>query len=97
MPTYVSLIQYTQQGIQNIKQSPTRLDAVRKQYEKLGVKIKAFYLTMGRYDIVIISEGPDDETAAKAMLSTAMQGNIRTETLRAFNEDEFRKIVGALA
>jgi uncharacterized protein with GYD domain len=96
MPTYISLFQYTQQGVQNIKGSPARLDAARKQFEALGVKIKAFYLTMGQYDAVVISEGPDDETAAKAMLSTAMQGNVRTETLRAFTEDEFRKIVGAL-
>lgn len=96
MPTYVTLIQYTQQGIQNIKESPARLDAARAAVEAAGGKIIGFYLTMGQYDAVIITEGPDDETTAKILLATGAQGNVRTETLRAFTEDEARKMIGEL-
>jgi uncharacterized protein with GYD domain len=96
MSTYISLLRYTQKGIENVKESPGRLDAARKAFEKMGAKLKDFYLVSGRYDAVVISEAPDDATAAKASLSLATQGNVRTETLRAFTEDEFRKIAGGL-
>lgn len=96
MSTYISLLRYTQKGIESIKESPGRLDAARKAFEKTGAKLKDFYLVSGRYDAVVISEASDDVTAAKASLSMATQGNVRTETLRAFTEEEFRKIVSAL-
>ncbi|MGQ0815451.1 MAG: GYD domain-containing protein [Gemmatimonadota bacterium] len=96
MPTYISLIRYTEQGITRIKESPSRLDAARKVWQQLGGDIKAFYLTMGAYDAVVISEAPDDETAAKLALATGAQGNVRTETLRAFTEEEYRKLVASL-
>jgi uncharacterized protein with GYD domain len=96
MSTYISLLRYTQKGIESVKESPGRLDAARKAFEKMGAKLKDFYLVCGRYDAVVISEAPDDVTAAKASLSLATQGNVRTETLRAFTEEEFRKIVGGL-
>ena len=96
MPTYITLANYTQQGMANIKQSPSRLDAARQALQPLGVDITAFYLTMGRYDFVAVVEAPDDEAAAKTLLALGAQGNIRTETLRAFAEDEFRQIVDAL-
>ena len=96
MPTYVTLLSYTQQGIQNIKDSPTRLDAAKKAYESMGAKLKDAYLVMGRYDIVLVSEGPDDETMAKVALAVGSLGNVRSETLRAFTEEEFRNIVAAL-
>jgi uncharacterized protein with GYD domain len=93
MSTYISLLRYTQKGIESVKESPARLDAARKTFEKIGARLKDFYLVSGRYDAVVISEAPDDETAAQASLSLATQGNVRTETLRAFTEEEFRKIV----
>lgn len=96
MPTYVTLVSYTQQGIQNIKESPKRLDAAKKAYEKMGAKLKDFYLVMGRYDIILVSEGPDDETMAKVALSLGSLGNVRSETLRAFTEEEARKIISAV-
>ena len=96
MPTYIALINWTAQGISNVKDSPARLDAGRKAFKKLGVKIKAAYCTMGRYDLVCVMEAPDDEAYAKATLSLGMQGNVTTETLKAFSEDEYRKIVGSL-
>jgi uncharacterized protein with GYD domain len=96
MPTYISLLSYTQEGVKNIKDSPARLDAAKKAFQSMGAEIKAWYLTLGQYDAVVISEGPDDETAAKLLLMIGAQGSIRTETFRAFTEDEYRKIISAL-
>jgi len=96
MPTYIALLKYTSQGIASIKESPARLDAGRKGFKKLGVKIKDTYLTMGSYDLVCVIDAPDDETYAKVILTLGSQGNIQSETLKAFNEADFRKIVGSI-
>lgn len=96
MATYVSLVRYTEQGIRSIKESPARLDAAKKAFQAAGGEIKQFYLAMGKYDIVIISEGPSDEVAAAITLGLGSLGNIRTETMRVFPEAEFRKIVGSI-
>ena len=96
MPTYITLINYTQKGIENIKESPARVDAAKAAFKALGGELKAFYSVMGRYDMVVIGEGPDDETATKLALAIGSQGNVRTETLRAFTEDEYRQIIAAL-
>ena len=96
MPTYLNLVSFTQQGIQNIKESPARLDAAKKSFKAMGGELKHFYLTLGRYDIVLIGEHPNDETAAKAALATGSLGNIRTETFRAFTEEECRKLIKSL-
>jgi len=96
MNTYISLLRYTAQGATNIKGGPARLDAARKLYEANGAKLKEWYLTFGQYDAIVIAEGPDDETAAKLILMVASQGNISTETFRAFTEGEYRKIIASL-
>ena len=96
MPTYISLLRYTQKGVETIKDGPTRLDAAKQAFQASGAELKAFYLTMGQYDAIVISEGPDDETVAKLALQIGAGGNIRTESFRAFTEDEFRKIASAL-
>jgi uncharacterized protein with GYD domain len=96
MPTYISLIKYTHQGISTIKEGPNRLDANKEILSRYGSELKAFYLTMGRYDIITISEAPDDTAAAKVALTVGGGGNVATETLRAFTEDEYREIVTAL-
>jgi uncharacterized protein with GYD domain len=96
MPTYITLLRYTQQGVETMKQSPTRLEAAKQSVRQLGGEIKAFYLVMGQYDAVLISEAPDDETATKFALATAARGFVRTETLRAYPEEEYRRIVAAL-
>jgi uncharacterized protein with GYD domain len=96
MPTYVSMIRFTEQGIRNIKEGPNRLDAAKKAFQAAGGELKAFYLTMGRYDAVIVSEGPSDEVAATLALSLGSLGNVRTETMRVFTEPEYRKIIGAI-
>jgi len=96
MATYINLIRLTQQGIQSIKDSPARVENARKAFAAMGGKLKEFYLVMGPYDFAIIAEAPDDETAAKLALALGSLGNVRTETLRAFSEDEYKKIIAAL-
>jgi uncharacterized protein with GYD domain len=96
MPHYISLQRWSQKGIENIKHTPSRVDASRKAFEAAGGKLKEFYLTLGQYDVVTISEFPNDEVAAKANLALGALGNVRTETLRAFTEEEFRKLVASL-
>jgi len=97
MPHLVMLLRYTQQGIAKIKKSPKRLDAAKKAAEKVGGKIHAWYLTMGQYDAVLITEFPNDEAGAKFALSVGALGNVTTQTLKAFTETEYRKIVGGLS
>ena len=97
MPHFVTLINYTQQGMAKIKGSPARLDAAKKAAEKARGKIHAWYLTMGRHDAVLVSEFHSDEAAAKFTLSVGALGNVTTETLKAFTEAEYRKIVGGLS
>jgi uncharacterized protein with GYD domain len=96
MATYVSLIRYTDQGIRNIKESPSRLEAAKKAFQAGGGELKQFFLAMGKYDIVIVSEAPTDEAAATVALGLAALGNVRTQTMRVFTEPEYRKIIGAI-
>ena len=97
MPSYIALLNWTPQGFQNIKQSPSRLDAARKSFEAAGVKMKDFYMVTGRYDMVAVIEAPDDVTLAKALLTLGSQGNVTSETCRAFSESEYRQVVSELA
>jgi uncharacterized protein with GYD domain len=96
MPTYIALLKWTQQGISKVGSSAKRLDAGRKEFKKAGIEMKDVYLTMGRYDLVCVIDAPDDETYAKAILGLGSQGNVSTETLKAFSEDQYREIVGSL-
>jgi len=96
MPMYVTLIRYTEQGIKTFKDLPSRLEETRKAGETAGAKLVAFYLTMGQYDAVVVTEAPDDETVATLALAAGGRGNVRTETLRAFTEDEAKKLAAAV-
>ena len=96
MPTYISLVKYTQKGVENVKESPQRLDAAKKAFQGMGAELKEFYLVMGQYDIILVTEAPDDETVAKIALTLGSLGNVRTESFRAFKEDEYREIVASL-
>ena len=96
MATYIILCRYTQKGIENIKQSPARLDSAKKAFQAMGAELKEFYLVTGQYDMVVVAEAPEDETVSKLALAIGSKGNVRTETLRAFTEDEYRKIIAAL-
>jgi uncharacterized protein with GYD domain len=68
----------------------------KKAFQSMGAELKQVFLVMGQYDLVIIAEAPDDETLAKLLLATGSQGNVSTQTMRAFSEDEFRKIIAGL-
>ncbi len=96
MPSYLSLINWTEQGVQHIKESPDRLDAAKAAIEEAGGRLIFFYMTMGEYDIATLIEAPDDETATRWLLGLGAQGSIRTQTMRAFTEDEYRNIVSSL-
>ena len=96
MPTYLSLLNWTEQGIKNVKDSPKRLDAVKKSLKEMGGELKAFYMLQGTYDAALISELPNDEALAKLLLKVGAAGNVRTTTMRAYPEAEYRKIMGAL-
>jgi uncharacterized protein with GYD domain len=96
MPTYISFINFTQKGVETIKDGPKRVDAAKQAFRAAGAELKAFYLVMGQYDAIVISEAPNDEVVAKVALGTAAAGNVRTTTSRAFTEDEYRKIVASM-
>ena len=93
MATYMMLVLLTGQGVQNIKSSPTRVDTAREIFRDMGAKVKEVYLLMGRYDMAFVVEAPNYETVAKAALILDSLGSMRTETFRAFTEDEYRKII----
>lgn len=95
MPTYVTLANFTDQGIRNIKESPDRLAAFKAMAEKLGISIKSVHYTVGNYDIVTVVEG-SDEAVTTALLKLGSLGNIRTQTLRAFSADEMKGIITKL-
>ena len=96
MADYVVLVRYTDQGIQSIKDAPARVEQARRDFEATGGKLKEFFLTMGTYDAVALVEAPDDETLARISLGIASRGSARTETLRAFGEQQFERIVSQL-
>lgn len=96
MPTYITLAKWTQQGLEQVKESPARLDAFKKIVKSNGGKVKGFYLVMGRYDMLIITEAPDAEAVAKSALATASKGSVITETFQVFTEEEYRKLLASL-
>jgi uncharacterized protein with GYD domain len=97
MPTYLALMRWTKEGLEKIKESPTRLEAGKKAVESAGGKIINFYMLMGEYDMALVVEAPDDATLARISLSLASKGGVRTQTLRAFTEDEYRKIISGIS
>ena len=96
MASYVMLFNFTAQGIEKLEESPARVDAAKKLCRDLGGEVKQFFGLMGRHDTMFILEAPDDETAVKIAAAISKRGNVRSETLRAFTETEFRQIVSAL-
>src|SRR5260370_39162945 len=96
MRTDTWLMRFTEQGRKAIKEPPKRRAAAGKTIAGLGGKLLPTHLTMGRFDIIAIIEAPDDETAAKFALMTGSQRNVSTETLRAFSEAEYDKLIRSL-
>ena len=93
MPTYVSLIKWTDQGVRNAKDTVQRARAFRGDVERRGGKLQSIYWTQGQYDLVATIEAPDDQTAMAALLALSGLGNVRTETLPAFSETEMESII----
>ena len=96
MPSYVMLNRYTAQGVGSVKQSPARIDALKQVFKASGAEIKQVLFVMGAYDTVLVVEAPDDETCARLSLTVSAAGNVHVETLRAFTEGEFRRLVAAM-
>jgi len=96
MSQYVLLCNFTDQGIRTIKEGQKRRAAARELGKKLGVEIKAFYLAMGIYDLIIHVEATSDEALTKWALSVASKGNVRTTTVKVFPEAEYEKIISAI-
>jgi uncharacterized protein with GYD domain len=96
MTTYIMLVNWTEQGVKNVRDSPKRLDAAKKSLADMGGSFKEFYLTMGEYDMVAVCEAPDDAVAARFALQLGMGGNVRTRTLKAFPEAAYREIINSL-
>ena len=96
METYITLLKFTQQGVESIQKSAARLHEIKEVFKSMKAEVKDFYLTLGEYDAVVVSQAPDAETIAKLALMINSQGKIRTVTLRSFPEDEFRRIIAAL-
>ena len=97
MTTYVMLMNWTDQGARNVRDSPRRLDTAKKLLRDMGGDFRAVFLTMGDYDLVAIYEAPDDAVAARFTMQLGMLGNVRTRTLKAFPEAAFREIIASLA
>ncbi len=95
MATFVVLLNFTDEAMRNI-QDTSGLDAAKQGVQAMGGQWKAWYLTMGQYDAVAIIEAPDDETAARIALAQNSRGGVRSQTLRAFTEDEYRQLAGSL-
>ena len=93
MPMYVSLVHWTDQGIKNYKDTRKRLEDFTKLAESKGGKVVESLYTVGEYDMVTVTEFPDDETATTALLQAGALGNIRTNTMRAFTLDEMGSII----
>jgi len=96
MPTYISLTNFTDQGIRNVKDTTKRADAVKEAAKKFGVTAKEFYWTLGSYDLVVVFDAPDDASMTALGLSIGSAGNVRTQTLRAFSKDEMSKILAKM-
>jgi uncharacterized protein with GYD domain len=93
MPTYVTLLQFTERGIHNVKDTVKRSEAFRSQAKKHGATVKEEIWTLGAHDIVVIFEAPDDETASAFILSADELGNVRSETVRGFTAPEMEKLL----
>jgi uncharacterized protein with GYD domain len=96
MPAYISLFNFTEQGIKTVKDTVNRVQMVKKQAEATGGRVIGAWWLQGQYDGVIIFEAPDEDTAARSILANGMAGNNRTVTMRAFSEDEMTRILSGL-
>src|SRR5437867_3645994 len=95
MATFIGLMKFTDQGVKTIKEMPKRVEENKKRMKEIGVEVKSWHMTLGRYDVVVVFDAPSDEAAARAALAIASQGNAHTETLRAFSLEEVSKLLSS--
>ena len=96
MSLYVSLLNFTDQGMAKVRNSPERLDRVKAELQEMGGSFKHFFLTMGEHDAVLIYDAPDDAISARFQLLLGSKGNVRSKTMKAFPEEAYRKIIASL-
>ncbi len=96
MVTYIGLLSFTDKGIQSVKDSPKRAAAAKEVGKKFGVNMREIYWTMGEYDLVCVLEADDEQSLTAFNLAIAMQGNVRTQSLRAYNASEIEKVLAKL-
>ena len=96
MTTYVSLLQFTEQGVRNVKDTIKRATAATADAEKMGVKLKEAFWTMGAYDLVLLLDAPNDDAITTFALKLASQGNVKTQTMRAFRKEEMESILAKI-
>jgi uncharacterized protein with GYD domain len=96
MSTYILLVNWTDHGMRQIKDSPKRLDTAKGALREMGGQFKSVFMTMGDYDLVAVYEAPDDAVAARFTLLLAQMGSVRTRTLKAFPEAAYREIINSL-
>jgi len=97
MMTYIVLLNFTDQGIRNVKETTKRADAVKKVAKKFGINTKEFFWTLGSYDVVTIFEAPDDASMTALGLVIGAAGNVRSQTLRAFSKEDMTGILAKMA
>ena len=93
MPTYISLLKWTDRGLRDVRESPQRLDAAKRAFSNAGGRLTDFYLVLGEYDIVNIGEFPSDEAYLTTILEIASRGAVRPTSLKVFTEEEYRRII----
>lgn len=96
MPTFINLLKWTSKGAENAKETIKRYREVLPMLQKMGIKERGFFWTLGEYDAVFIGDAPDEETATAAALAVASRGAVRTTTFRAYSAEEMDKILAKL-
>lgn len=96
MPLFICMINWTEQGIRNVKDSPKRAKAARELAKKVGVEMKELYLTSGNSDLLCILDTPNGDNVAKFAMAIGAQGSVRTRTFRAWPEAEYQKLIAEL-
>jgi uncharacterized protein with GYD domain len=96
MASYIILAGFTDQGIRNVRETTTRADAFREMAKKFGVTARDIYWTLGQYDIVALVESPDETSVTTLALALGSGGNVRTQVMRAFTQNEMKGIVAKL-
>jgi uncharacterized protein with GYD domain len=96
MAMYVSLLQFTDQGVRNVKDTSKRSESATAEAEKMGVKITNIFWTMGAYDVVVLLDAPNDETVSAFSLKMGSLGNVKSQTMRAFRVEEMESILAKI-